>query len=91
MGDVMATDAVDENATPKGDAGRVTMWRVLLVGLFILAGLAIVGAIYLIMQGKDSSPAWVSATAVVTGTIGLFTSSPTGSSATQGRDQHPEQ
>jgi hypothetical protein len=72
----MATLNFDKNAAPKGDAGRVTMWRYLFVGLFSIGIIATAGAIFLMSTGRDSAPAWILTTAVVTGTIGLFSDSP---------------
>jgi hypothetical protein len=70
------TSIIDSHAAPKNDRYKIVMWKFLLSGLFILGALAIAGAVVLILNGKESSPAWILATAVVTGSIGLFSAGP---------------
>jgi uncharacterized protein YhaN len=61
---------------PKADAERTKIWVTLLAGLFFLAMASIVGAVIIALQGKDAASLFVLATAIVTGTIGLFAKSP---------------
>ena len=61
---------------PTGDAGKTRIWMTLLVGLFIIALTAVVGAVVVATQGKEASALFVLATAIVSGSIGLFSKSP---------------
>lgn len=69
---------VNDRFVPKGDAGLTVLWRWLLGGLFALAALCVLGTIILASNGKstEATPMMILATAVVTGVIGLFSSSP---------------
>ena len=61
---------------PGGDVGKIVLWCVLLTGVFIIAIIALLGAI----QGdpaRDAAPLYVITTAVVSGALGLFAKSPT--------------
>jgi len=67
-----------ETITPKTDESLTVLWRWLLGGLFTLAALCVIGTIVLAANGKstEATPMMILATAVVTGVIGLFSSSP---------------
>lgn len=66
----------DPDLLPKGDAERTKIWITLLGGLFLLAIASIVGAVVITLQGEEAAALFVLATAIVTGTIGLFAKSP---------------
>jgi len=61
---------------PKGDLPKTVLWVILLLGLFAIAILCIVAGSFS-STGKDAAPFFLIATAVVSGTLGLFASSPT--------------
>lgn len=69
--------AMNPDLFPANDAAKVTVWKVLIIGAFILAGVAIVAAVVALLKNEDSAPFFVFATAVATGIIGLFVASPT--------------
>lgn len=64
---------------PRGDAQRTLLWVLLLLGLFVIAILCVIAGA---MASDDSSaaPYFLIATAVVSGTLGLFARSPLSSS-----------
>lgn len=66
----------DPDLLPKADAERTKIWITLLGGLFLLAVASIVGAIIITLNGEEAAALFVLATAIVTGTIGLFAKSP---------------
>jgi hypothetical protein len=68
--------AANPALVPAGDEAKVKLWRYLLIGLFIIAAFSIAGAIILAVNNLDATAAWVLATAVVTGSLGLFSRSP---------------
>ena len=53
------------------------LWLTLLIGLSALGAVAVVAGIVLATLGYDTAAAWAIATAVVSGTVGLFAKSPT--------------
>jgi len=61
---------------PKGDRARTVLWMTLLIGLFVIAGLCVWGGVTTAAE-KDAAPLYLIATAVVSGTLGLFAKSPT--------------
>ena len=62
---------------PDGDKYRTLLWMTLIVGLILVAVVALVVAGVLVAKGKDSAVAIGVVTAVVAGLIGLFSQSPT--------------
>jgi len=62
---------------PRGDLPKTLLWVILLLGLFAIAIICVVAGAN-IATDKDSAPFFLIATAVVSGTLGLFASSPTG-------------
>ena len=60
---------------PSGDAPRTALIIILLGGLFVIAGIALWGGITTTTT-KDAAPLYVIASAVVSGTLGLFIPSP---------------
>lgn len=60
---------------PRNDASRTALVIILLWGLFIIAGIALWGGITSATD-KDAAPLYVIASAVVSGTLGLFLPSP---------------
>jgi hypothetical protein len=80
VGDLNSTDkkAVIEAASnnlPKGDLPRTVLWIILLGGLFVIAGICVVAGAHA-GSDQDASPFFLIATAVVSGTLGLFATSP---------------
>jgi hypothetical protein len=69
-------EQLNSETFPTDNAGRTLIWVILLVGLFVIAGAAIIAAANL---GSDKDPsAYIAVTsAVVAGVIGLFAKSPT--------------
>lgn len=61
---------------PQSDASKTRIWVTLLAGLFVIALTAVVGAVVVALQSKDAASLFVLATAIVSGTIGLFSKSP---------------
>lgn len=66
----------NEKLFPSDNKGKTKLWTTLLVGLFILAAGAIVAAVVIAFDGGDSTAYLLIATAVVSGVIGLFSTSP---------------
>ena len=60
-----------------GDAHRTRLWLTLLGGLFAIAIVAIICAVYLAAKGEDATALVALASAVVAGVIGLFANPPT--------------
>lgn len=71
--------AVRDSMMPTSSRDRTRIWLTLLIGLFIMGGLAILCTFALILNGKtaESAALVAVATAVVTGTVGIFAQSPT--------------
>ncbi len=63
---------------PSGDKYKTQLWLMLLGVLFLLALVAIVGAVVLATNNKGTTALISLASAVVAGTIGLFANPPTG-------------
>ena len=63
---------------PSGDKYKVQLWLTLLGGLFLLALTAIICAVILAVEDKDTTALVALASAVVAGVIGLFSNPPTG-------------
>lgn len=61
---------------PHHEATRARLWTVVLVGLFTVAVISVIAGVILILNGRDSAPAFVVVVAVVAGVIGLFARSP---------------
>ena len=61
---------------PKSDRARTVLWMTLLIGLFVIAGVCVWGGVTTAAE-KDAAPLYLIATAVVSGTLGLFAKSPT--------------
>ncbi len=68
-----------QSVFPDKSSDKTKIWLTLLIGLFIMGGLAILCTFALIINGKTSESAALVAvaTAVVTGVVGLFAQSPT--------------
>lgn len=60
---------------PKGDIYRTRLLVLLMVGLFVIALVALVGAIFT-KEANAAHPLYLIATGVVSGTLGLFARSP---------------
>jgi uncharacterized membrane protein YcjF (UPF0283 family) len=52
------------------------LWQILVTGLLILLGIALIGLIYLLADDKTSDVALTAFTALLTGLVGLFAPSP---------------
>ncbi|WP_104170772.1 hypothetical protein [Cryobacterium sp. M23] len=65
----------DATALPKGDAARTTLLIILMVGLFAIAVMCVWGGITA-KNASSAAPLYLIATAVVSGTLGLFAKSP---------------
>ncbi len=70
-----AITAMNSDLFPKDDASKVKVWLVMVIGAFVLAAIALFGAIFA-PADADRSPYFVFATAIATGIIGLFVASP---------------
>lgn len=69
--------AANPDLFPGGDKYRAMLWMTLIVGLILVALVALVVAGILVAKGKDSAVAIGVVTAIVAGLIGLFSKSPT--------------
>ncbi|UFN45820.1 hypothetical protein [Nocardioides okcheonensis] len=75
-----ATDAfrqANADLFPGGDKYRTQLWLTLIVGLIVVAIIALITAGVLVAKDKDSAMAIGVVTAIVAGLIGLFSKSPT--------------
>jgi hypothetical protein len=66
---------------PPDPATTDDIWRYLVIGLLVLLLIALVGLITLLALGKTVDVVLTAFTALLTGTVGLFVPSPTGSSS----------
>ena len=70
--------AVEANPSwiPDDVASKRKIWMALIVGMLVLAAIAIVAAVVLTLSGKEFNSVLLIASAVVAGLLGLFAKSP---------------
>ena len=74
--DEEARQEIIEDYMPKNDNARTALLIVLMVGLFAIAGVCVWGGISAKADAAAAAPLYLIATAVVSGTLGLFAKSP---------------
>ncbi|MGO4592759.1 hypothetical protein AB4Z18_02960 [Leifsonia sp. 2TAF2] len=62
---------------PNTERAKFWLWLTMLIGVLVLGIISVLAALLLSGSKGDATPAWVLATAALTGVIGLFVKSPT--------------
>lgn len=62
---------------PDSEDNRYNLWRILLIGVMVIAVAGVVVGTILAVNKLDATAAWVLATAATTGVLALFSKSPT--------------
>lgn len=70
--------------TEPSQAAADRLWMVLVVGLLLILGLALIGLVVLILEGKGEDVLVTVFTATLTGLLGLFVKSPVGEGGEDG-------